>query len=59
LLWYKFYILSEDFTLYKIKNNGKCIASHSVSVLKFVLHKMKYNDTVLYFIFFLRIAISM
>lgn len=51
LLWCKFYVLSEDFTLHKIKNSGKCVAFHSVSVLRFVLHKMKYSDTVLYFIF--------
>lgn len=51
LLWCKFYIPSEDFTLYKIKNNGNCVASRSVSVLKSVLLKMKYSDIVLYFIF--------
>lgn len=43
LLWCKFYILHEDFTLYKI-NKDKCVVSHSVSVFKFVLHKMKYSD---------------
>lgn len=45
----KFYVLNKGLTLYKIKNNGKSVTSHSVSFLKFVLHRMKYSYTSFFF----------